>query len=89
VAGGTLALARTLGNASGLPLMGAFFSARVEAAAGLPAHADLALAPAAALAAGVRGTFRLAMAGVLLAAGLAAWNWARGRARQRARMGNG
>jgi EmrB/QacA subfamily drug resistance transporter len=84
VAGGMVALARTLGNASGLPLMGAFFSARVEAAAGLPAHADLALAPAAALAAGVRGTYRLAMAGLVLAAGLAAWKWARGRQRGRA-----
>lgn len=79
VAGGMVALARTLGNASGLPLMGAFFSARVEAAAGLPAHADLALAPAAALAAGVGGTYRLAMAGLLLAAGLAAWKWLRER----------
>ncbi len=71
LAGGLLALSRTLGTTTGLPLLGAFFSARVEAAAGLPAHSDLAQAAATALAAGVRATYLLSTALALAAAGLA------------------
>ncbi len=71
VASGLVALSRTLGNTSGVPLMGAFFAAHVLAAASLPAHTDFLAAPPAALIAGFRGTYQLAsllaLVGVTLA----------------------
>jgi ABC-type thiamin/hydroxymethylpyrimidine transport system permease subunit len=75
VAGGLLALSRTLGQTTGLPLMGAVFSASVLAAAGPALPGEVAAAPAEALVAGLAGTFRVsaAMAGGALL--LAAWAW--------------
>jgi MFS family permease len=60
VASGLLSLSRTLGQTTGLPLMGALFSALVLAFAGLPAGVDATTAPAQALVTGVNGTFRIA-----------------------------
>jgi EmrB/QacA subfamily drug resistance transporter len=75
VASGLLSLARTLGNTSGLPLMGAVFTHAVLAEAHLPARSAITQAPKEALAAGLRGTYRLATLLALLAAGLALWAW--------------
>ncbi|MFH1036170.1 MAG: MFS transporter [Pseudomonadota bacterium] len=75
VASGLLSLARTLGNTSGLPLMGAVFSHAVLAEAHLPARAAITQAPPEALAAGLRGAYRLATMLALAAAGLALWAW--------------
>lgn len=72
VASGLVALSRTLGNTSGVPLMGAFFAAQALALAGLPDHGDLLSAPPAALAGGVAGTFGVATAVALVGVGLAA-----------------
>jgi EmrB/QacA subfamily drug resistance transporter len=60
VAGGLLSLSRTLGMTTGLPLMGALFSALVLATAGLPAGTDATLASGDALVAGINGTYRIA-----------------------------
>lgn len=66
VVSGLLALTRTLGNTSGLPLMGAVFTAHVVSVAHLPAHSDVTGAPVDALVAGVSGTFRTAALMVLV-----------------------
>lgn len=71
IASGLTALSRTLGNSSGLPLMGAIFTAHVLAAAGLPAGIDATTAPPAALVAGINGTYRIAMLVVMVTIGLA------------------
>jgi NADH:ubiquinone oxidoreductase subunit 4 (subunit M) len=87
VASGLVALSRTLGNTSGVPLMGAFFTAHVLAAASLPPHTDFLSAPPAALIAGFRGTYQLAsllaLVGVVLA--VAALVLARRRTAEQAR----
>jgi MFS family permease len=75
VASGLLSLARTLGNTSGLPLISAVFSHAVLAAAHLPARAAITQAPPEALAAGLRGAYRVATMLALTAAGLALWAW--------------
>ncbi len=75
VASGLLSLARTLGNTSGLPLMGAVFSHAVLASAHLPARAAITQAPREALAAGLRGAYRVATLLALIAAGLSLWAW--------------
>ncbi len=72
VASGLLSLSRTLGQTSGLPLMGALFTAQVLRVENLVAGADITLASAAALAGGVAGTFRLAALIILTATALAA-----------------
>ncbi|HZW04170.1 MAG TPA: MFS transporter, partial [Anaerolineaceae bacterium] len=71
IASGLVALSRTLGNSSGLPLMGAIFTAQVLAASGLPEGIDITTAPPAALVAGINGTYGVATLVVLAAAGLA------------------
>jgi len=76
VASGLLALSRTLGQTSGLPLAGAIFSALVTAHGGLPAGADVTAAPPEVLAAGVTGAFRIAAMFILAStalAGFALW----------------
>jgi EmrB/QacA subfamily drug resistance transporter len=75
VASGLVSLARTLGNTTGLPLMGAIFSHGVLAEAHLPARAAVTQAPPEALAAGLRGAYRVATLLALTAAGLALWAW--------------
>jgi EmrB/QacA subfamily drug resistance transporter len=74
VASGLLALSRTLGTSTGLPLMGTLFTGLVLAAGGLAAGGDVTSAPAAALVAGINGTYRIAaviMLGATLLASLA------------------
>ncbi len=73
VAGGLLALSRTLGQMTGMPLMGAIFSTLALSAGGLPPGADVTTAPAAALIAGVRGTFQIAAVFILISTALAAF----------------
>eukprot|EP01022_Parablepharisma_sp_SALTPOND_P015740 TRINITY_DN2253_c0_g1_i5.p2 TRINITY_DN2253_c0_g1~~TRINITY_DN2253_c0_g1_i5.p2 ORF type:complete len:489 (+),score=219.82 TRINITY_DN2253_c0_g1_i5:1700-3166(+) len=60
VASGLTALARTLGNTSGVPLMGAVFSVYFLAAAPGADQSNMAAAPPEALVAGVDGAFKLA-----------------------------
>ncbi len=60
VASGLTALARTLGNTSGVPLMGAVFSISFLAAAPGADQSNLMAAPPQALVAGVDGAFKMA-----------------------------
>lgn len=60
VTSGLLALSRTLGHTTGLPLIGAIFTTRALAFAGLPAGSDVTSAGPAALVAGVQGTYQIA-----------------------------
>ncbi len=71
LASGLLALSRTLGQTSGLPLMGALFAAQVLATGILPPGEDLTKAPAIALVQGISGTFRVAALIILIATVLA------------------
>ncbi|MBU1276008.1 MAG: MFS transporter [Proteobacteria bacterium] len=75
VASGLVSLSRTLGNTSGVPLMGAVFSVYFLAAAPGADQADLMAAPPQALVAGVSGAFRLAawLGTSSIAVALAAW----------------
>jgi EmrB/QacA subfamily drug resistance transporter len=75
IASGLLALSRTLGQTSGLPLMTTLFTARVIAEANLPPGVDITAAPAEALVSGVNGAFRVAALVVLAATILAAAAW--------------
>jgi EmrB/QacA subfamily drug resistance transporter len=60
VASGLLALSRTMGHTTGIPLVGVLFTGQVMAAAGLDPSSSITQAPAAALVAGIRGTYRVA-----------------------------
>ncbi|MFH2127745.1 MAG: MFS transporter [Pseudomonadota bacterium] len=60
VSSGLVSLSRTLGNTSGVPLMGAVFSLYFLAAAPGADQANLMVAPPQAMVAGVAGAFRLA-----------------------------
>lgn len=60
VASGLLALSRTLGTTTGLPLMGAVFTSLVVTSAHMGATIDINTAPAQALVSGVNGTYRIA-----------------------------
>ncbi len=71
VASGLLNLSRTLGQTTGLPLMGAIFTGLIAARTGQPAGGNLSSVPATDLVAGVAGTFRYAAGFVLVAAMLA------------------
>ena len=75
VASGLTALSRTLGNASGVPLMGAVFSVYFLAAAPGADQSNLMAAPPQALVAGVGGVFGVAawLAAVAVALALYAW----------------
>lgn len=75
VASGLLALSRTLGHTSGVPLAGALFTAVVLAAAGLGAGALVTSASPEALTSGARGVYAAAAAIDLLAAFLAVIAW--------------
>jgi len=72
IASGLLSLSRTLGQSTGLPLMGALFAAQALAHAGLPVGSDVTTAPPQALVAGVTGTYLIG-AGIVLAAAVLAW----------------
>jgi EmrB/QacA subfamily drug resistance transporter len=76
IASGLMALSRNLGQTSGMPLMGALFTAQVLAAGLLPLGADVTSAPAAALTSGINDTYRVAglvMFTATLLAALALW----------------
>jgi MFS family permease len=84
VASGLLALSRTLGHTTGVPLAGALFTAVVLATAGLGAGAQVISASKEALVQGVRCTY-FAAAGIDLSAAvlaLMAWHIANKRSRQ-------
>jgi EmrB/QacA subfamily drug resistance transporter len=76
VASGLLALSRTMGQSTGLPLIGVLFTAQVLAAGNLQPGADITQAPAAALVVGTTETYRIAayiiLASTILAA-VALW----------------
>ncbi len=85
VASGLIGLSRTLGNSSGLPLMGSIYGAFVLAAGNLPAGTDVNTAPAQAVVSGIQGTYIIAAAGIFTAtllAVLALWVDTRRKARQ-------
>ena len=71
VASGLLALSRTLGHTSGLPLVGAVFAAQVMSVSGF-SGARITSAPPEALVIGLTGTYRLAALVILASALLAA-----------------
>ena len=71
VSSGLLALSRTLGTTTGLPMMGAVFTSLVVASANLGPAVDITTAPANALVYGINGTYRLAAFFVLGAVVLA------------------
>ncbi len=73
VASGLLALSRTLGQMTGVPLIGAVFTGMVLSTAGLAPGAEVTAAPAGALVAGVRGTFQVAAVFILVSTALAAF----------------
>jgi len=76
IGSGLLVLSRTLGQTTGLPLMGSLFSASVLAAGGLPAGTDITSAGAQALVGGLQRTYHIAAAFILtstLIAVLAIW----------------
>jgi hypothetical protein len=75
VASGLLALSRTLGHTTGVPLAGALFTAVVLAAAGLGAGALITSAPPQAMVRGVRFVYWGATAIDLSAAVLAFSAW--------------
>lgn len=60
VASGLLALSRTMGHTTGIPLAGVLFTGTVIAAAGQDPFSNITDAPVQALVAGIRGTFRVA-----------------------------
>jgi EmrB/QacA subfamily drug resistance transporter len=71
VVSGLLALTRTLGQTSGIPLIGALFTLQVFAGRAIMPGMDVTTAPAAALVRGVNGTYRIAAFIMLGAAALA------------------
>jgi EmrB/QacA subfamily drug resistance transporter len=75
IASGLLSLSRTLGQSTGMPLMGALFAMQVLAFAGLPAGTDVTTAPPLALVAAVAGTYRIGAVIMLAAWTAVAW-WA-------------
>lgn len=81
IASGLLSISRTLGQTTGLPLMGALFTVIVLSQA--PKAADVTTAPATALVTGMQGTFQIATIVLLVAALLVAWLWQIERRRSR------
>jgi hypothetical protein len=64
VASGLLALSRTMGQVTGIPLIGAIFASRVVSVADLPASVDVTDAPPWAIVEGIQTAFT-AGAGVI------------------------
>jgi MFS family permease len=67
IVSGLLSLSRTLGQTTGLPLMGALFSAQTIAFASLAPGTDATTAPPEAIIAGISSTYRIAGLIILLA----------------------
>ena len=72
VASGLLGLSRTLGNTSGIPLIGALFTVMALNGASPGPGFDITTAPAVALVRGISGTFRISALIIFAAAGLSA-----------------
>lgn len=67
IASGLLSLSRTLGQTTGLPLMGALFAIQVRAISGIHIGTDITSASGQAIVGGIAGTYRIAaMIGLLL-----------------------
>ncbi len=84
VASGLIGLSRTLGNSSGLPLMGSIYGAFVLAAGSLPPGTDVNTAPAQAVVTGIHNTYQIAAVGIFgatLLAVVALWVDSRRKAR--------
>jgi MFS family permease len=75
IASGLLSLTRTLGQTTGLPLLGALFSSFTLTSAHLAQNANVTDAPASSLVYGVQGTFRIAAMILCAAAVLTALVW--------------
>lgn len=73
IANGLLSLSRTLGQTTGVPLMGALFAAQALAFAGLPVGTNAATAPPQALVAGITGVYAVGAGIMVVAALLALW----------------
>ncbi len=73
VASGLMALSRTLGQTTGMPLMGALFAIQVMTVTSLPPGADVTTAPPDALVTGVTSVFRIAALFILASTALAAF----------------
>ncbi|NDJ78673.1 MAG: MFS transporter [Chloroflexi bacterium] len=73
VASGLLALSRTLGQVTGIPLIGAIFASRVIAYGSLDSDIDVTDAPIDAMVAGVQTVYTVAAILIAVAAGLALW----------------
>lgn len=73
IASGLLSLSLSLGQTTGLALMGTLFSLLTYASAGLAPNIDVTLAPISALVSGVQMSFRLITPIVMVAAILAAF----------------
>jgi MFS family permease len=87
VASGLLALTRTLGQTTGLPLMGTLFTTTLLTTGHLAAGADITNAPPVALVEGVTGTYQTAAVIILAATALAALAlWIDNRAKRKVSM---
>lgn len=76
VASGLLALSRTLGQTTGLPLMGMLFTTQVLAGSNIPANREITTAPPLALVEGINATYHIAaliILSALILASLALW----------------
>lgn len=87
VASGLLALSRTFGSVTGIPLMGAIFASRVFSVAQLPAGVDATDAPPWAIVEGLQASFMAAALLVAVGIGLAAYAFREDRAARRAAQG--
>jgi EmrB/QacA subfamily drug resistance transporter len=65
IGSGLLVLSRTLGQTTGLPLMGALFTSSVLIVGGLPSGTDITMANTAALVGGLQRTYHIAAAFIL------------------------
>jgi hypothetical protein len=75
IASGLLSLTRTLGQTTGLPLLGAVFASLTLTSAHLARNVNVTTAPTEALVYGVQGTFRLAATILCAATVLTAIVW--------------
>lgn len=71
VTSGLLSLTRTLGNTTGLPLIGAIFTTQALSFAQLPPGTDVTTAGTSALVAGIQGTYRTAAVFILASTAIA------------------
>ena len=73
IASGMLSMTRTLGQVTGIALLGAFFANRLQAYAGMPV--DVNDAPSAAFVQALQDQFLLAAILVIIALAVALWRW--------------